>query len=104
MFISFYSKKNRQVEKISLQLTEQGWLMDHPCYRGEVDPPGTPFLLECFEENYAEYPPAFGDALEELWEAARSKQLEEPEMQNRFNAFSSWVMHYEITLQPAIVH
>lgn len=102
MFISFFSKRNQQVENINLMVTTKGWEMDHPCYCGNINPCGYPSLIRCLQEHWAEYPPAFCDALEELWEAAQGKCLEEMEIQERLDTFSNWIMYYTLTKRSTI--
>jgi hypothetical protein len=92
----FLSKREKRIEEIQFEVTETGWFMYHPCYSGEVDPYGFPDLERCIEENYSAYPSAFPDALEELWQAAVSKKLSEHELQESIDAFSKWIMSYEM--------
>jgi hypothetical protein len=96
LIFKFLSKKNQRVEEIQFELKENGWYMVHPCYTGLVNPCGRPFLQYCIEENYAVYPPAFGDALEELWNAAHAKKLPESELQANMDDFSKWIMEYQL--------
>jgi hypothetical protein len=102
MHLTFFSKKNQKQETIEVEKTEDGWYIQHDSYYGHCDKAGAPHLYRCIEENYAEYPPAFGDALAELWDAVEGGQLAEDEIQKRLDQFSKWVMYYTIKHSPEL--
>lgn len=102
MHITFFSKKNQKLERIEIQKTEDGWHIQHDSYQGHCNKFGSPHLYRAINDNYSEYPPAFGDALEELWQAIEDSQLLEDAVQDRLNQFSNWVMYYTITRSPGL--
>lgn len=95
MYLSFYSRKEDRLEIIELEWLQDGWFMRHECYQGKVQPNGYPHLNRCIEENYSPYPPAFGDALEEIWDAIRWGLLSPGQIQSRLDRFSAWLRAFE---------
>jgi hypothetical protein len=94
MHLTFYSRKDRQLEDIELKPTSEGWELVHECYRGPVDPTGSPHLSRCLEENYTPCPSAFADAFSEVWDALQDGTLTEPDAQVSLNRLSQWLQGY----------
>ena len=84
-----------------MEPAEEGWRIEHDTASGLSSPDGHPQFYQCIRENGATYPPAMKDALEELWEAARQKQLGPGELQSRLDQFSDWLAHYDQTRDPS---
>lgn len=94
MHLMFFSIKEGRPDVIELELLNDGWLMKHECYHGKVGPCGNPHLYRGIRENYSSYPPAFPDAMEEIWNAAHYDRLPEFDVQARLDRFSAWIQAY----------
>lgn len=102
MQLKLYSRESGQLEPIRLEISRDGWLMFHECYHGPCDRQGKPHLLDCIKHYFADYPPAFGDALEELWESAWTGVMGEAQIQQCLDQFSSWINSFDQTRSPRI--
>lgn len=92
----FYSHKSNQLETIEIGVSRVGWFIEHPNYSGTVFPNGTPHIQQYLQEHLTAYPPALGDAFEELWEAAVHDHLSDAEIQQSLDEFSQWVINFSM--------